>query len=148
MMLNTLNPLVKTHGNHAQDQDAGDYQVKLEYLAAINNQVTQAPSGSQKFPDDDSHQCQTDIDLGGTEHNGDGARQDYLAKSVSLMAPKGVDQSDLLTIYLLETSVKADDGAEQSHGYSGYHDGGAAGSQPHDERGAKADFGKLFKITR
>ncbi len=103
-------------------------------MAAVDDQVAQAPSGGKKFPDDDSHQSQADVDLGGAEHDGDGAGQDHLAEGISLVAPQSVDQGDLFAVYLLESRVKADDGSEQGHGYSRYHDGGAAGAQPHDEK--------------
>ena len=57
-------------------------------------------------------------------------------KSVLLSAAQRVDQSDFFRIYLLKAGIKADNGAENSHGDSGYDDGFCPGAQPYDkERG-------------
>ena len=64
------------------------------------------------------------------------AGQHYLEKSVLLSAAQRVDQSDFFRIYLLKAGIKADNGAENSHGDSGYDDGFCPGAQPYDkERG-------------
>lgn len=37
--------------------------VELQYLTSIDNQITQAGFGSQKFTDDDTNKAQSDIDF-------------------------------------------------------------------------------------
>ena len=66
-MLYHLYRFVKSQRNDAQDNDAGDYHVQLEYLGAVNDQVAKSPSGCQKFPDDDTYQRQPDVHLCGAE---------------------------------------------------------------------------------
>ena len=105
MVLNALYSLVKAHGNDTQNQDAGDDQIQLEHLAAIDNQIAQPPPGGQEFPDDDTYQSQADIDLGGAEHNGDGAGQDHFAESIPLVASQSVDQRDFLAFHLYKSLI-------------------------------------------
>ena len=145
MVLYTLDAFVKTHGDDTQDQDAGDHQIELEYLAAVDNQVSKTLPGSQKFSDDDAHQCQADIDFRSAEHDGDGAGQDYFAEGIALTAPQSVDLGGRRSIHLLKAGVEADNGTEQGNGDSRHHNGGAARAQPHDEERSQGGFGQTVQ---
>lgn len=135
-MLDKLNRLIKQQGDDTQDDNACDHHIQLENLGTVYDQISQASPGGKEFTDDYAYQSQTDIDFGGAEQDGNRAGQHYLEKSVLLSAAQRVDQSDFFRIYLLKAGIKADNGAENSHGDSGYDDGFCPGAQPYDkERG-------------
>ena len=140
LVLDGLDGLVEAQGDDAQHDDAGDYHVQLEHLGAVYDQIPKPPPGRQELPDDDPHQRQPDVHLGGAEQDGHGARQHHLQESVPPCAPQSVDQRDLLIVHLLEARVEADDGAEDRHGHAGHDDGPGAGAQPDDEKRRQGRF--------
>ena len=105
----------------------------LECLAAIYDQIAKSLSGTDEFPDDDAHQCQTDVDLGGGKEDGDVGREDDAAQNIQSAAAQGADQFLHVRIYLPETGVQADDGAEDGHGDACGDDRPHVGAQPDDE---------------
>ena len=140
LMFYDLNGLIESKRDNAQHNDTGYHHIQLEYLGAVDNQIPQSPSRGQKFPDDDAHQCQSDIDFGGAQENRDGPREDNLGESVTPASPQGIDQSDFLRIHLAEACVKADDRAEDGDGHAGHNDGPGACAKPHDEQGGQGGF--------
>lgn len=60
-VLRVLDELVKSHGDHAQYDDACDDKMELEYLTAVNDQITESSAGGEKFSDDNAYESQTDI---------------------------------------------------------------------------------------
>lgn len=62
-MLQSLDHLVKRHGNDAEDHDGCDDHVKLEDLRPINNQIPESPAGGEELADNHSYQGQADIYL-------------------------------------------------------------------------------------
>lgn len=96
---------VEPHGDDAQDDDGQDDPVQLEHLAAVNDEVSQPLSGTDEFPDDDAHQRQTDVDLGGGEEDGDVGGEDDAAQNIQSAAAQGADQLLHVGIHLPETGV-------------------------------------------
>ena len=63
VVLRTLDQFVKHHGDGAEDDDGSNHHVELEDLRTVDNQISESPSGGQKFTDDNAHQRKAEIDL-------------------------------------------------------------------------------------
>ena len=90
-MLYTLDSFIEAKGNDTEDNNACDHHIQLEDLTSVDDQITKTALCCQKFADDDAHQCKTDVDFGGTDHSGNGARQYDFGEGIFLFAAKGID---------------------------------------------------------
>lgn len=72
-----LDTLIERHGDQAQQDDGGNDHMHLEDLRTVDDQISQPPSGSKEFSDDNADQGKPDIYLYGTEQDGDTVRKDY-----------------------------------------------------------------------
>ena len=114
----------------------------MKHLAPINDQVPQSPPGGQKFPDDNAHQSQADIDFHGAEDGGHTGREYDFKERILLTAAQGGDQLQLFRIHLEKAGIKADDGAEDGDGNAGDDDGIDPGAQPYDQKRGQGGFGQ------
>lgn len=142
LMFNNLNGLVKSQGDDTQYNNAGDYHIQLEHLGTVYDQIPKSPSCSQKFPDDDTHQCQPDVHFGGTEQDRNGTGEHYFEKGIFPAASQGVDQGNFLRVNLLESRVKAYNGTEYGDGHAGDDNGSGSGAQPHNKKWCQGGFGQ------
>lgn len=76
-MLQSLDHLVKRHGDDAEDHDGCDYHVELEDLRPINDQIPKTPAGGEEFPDNNAHEREADIDFHIAENRGNGSRKHH-----------------------------------------------------------------------
>ena len=53
-VLGKLNQAIEAEGNQTENQNGTDDEIKLEYLTAIYDQISQPPSGGQKFANNDT----------------------------------------------------------------------------------------------
>ncbi len=144
-VFNELDGFIEPKGDETEDNDAGDDHIQLKYLGTIDNQVSQAAPCRKEFSDDDAYQSQAYIYLGRAEQNGNGAGEHHPEESVTFTAAQSVYQSDFFRIYLLEAGIKADDGAEDSHGYACNDNGFGSGAEPYDEQRRQCGFGQAVQ---
>ena len=52
---------VQTHGNDAQDHNGHQHPGELKGLAAVDNKISKAFSGTDEFADDHTNQTKADI---------------------------------------------------------------------------------------
>ena len=140
-----LDGFIETQGDETEDNDAGDDHIQLKYLGTIDNQVSQAAPCRKEFSDDDAYQSQAYIYLGRAEQNGNGAGEHHPEESVTFTAAQSVYQSDFFRVDLLEAGIKADDGAEDSHGYACNDNGFGSGAKPYDEQRSQRGFGQTVQ---
>ena len=76
------------------------------------------------------------------------SRQDYFEKRIRSVSAQSINQRDFFRVTLLEAGVKADNGTEYCYRNSGYNNGFCSGPSQTINNGARADLGRLFKITR
>ena len=126
----------------SEGKDSRLYQnvVSAQGLGTISDEVAQAGPGGEKFPDDDPHQAEADVDLHAVYDKGQGAGEQHLEKDVPLAASQGSDELDLLRIHLDEAGVQGENGAKDRHGYGGGDNGPHVVAQPDDEQGGQCGF--------
>ena len=135
-MLYALDQLVEAKSDHAQYDDCGDNHIQLKDLSPIDDQITQPPSGRQKFPDDDADQGQTDVYLSGADEDREGGGKDHSQEGISSGSDQSGEEHQFVTVHLAKCGVEADDGSEDCHRDAGYDDRFHPGAQPDDkERG-------------
>lgn len=98
---------VERHCHNAQDDDGHEEPIHLEYLAGVDNKIPKPVPCRQKFPDDNSHKAQPDIDF----HVADDGRQrvgeHHFDEGLQAAALQGVDELDFARVYGDETAVQA-----------------------------------------
>ncbi len=144
-MLCILDQLIQAHCDHAQNDDAGDDEMKLKNLAAIDNQITKSPPGSQKFPYDDTDKSQADVDLHGAQNRGNGIRQYDFEKYIFFGSAQCIDQCHLLFIHLMKSCIEADNTAKEGYGNAGYDDSTHACAQPDNKERRQSGFGQAVE---
>ena len=77
-MFQSLDHLIKRHGDDAEDHDGCDYHVKLEDLGSIDDQISQSSAGSEEFTDNYAYQGEADIHFHIAENSGDGTGEYHL----------------------------------------------------------------------
>ena len=77
-MFDDLDGFIESQCNDTKHNNACDHHIQLEYLGAVDDQISQSPSCGKKFSDNDPHQGEPDIYLCRTEQNWDGAWEDNL----------------------------------------------------------------------
>ena len=91
-MLCILDQLIQAHCDHAQNDDAGDDEMKLKNLAAIDNQVAKPLSSGEKLPDNHADKSQADIDLGQGDESRNVSGKHHFCKRLQLCAAQGFYQ--------------------------------------------------------
>ena len=134
------NALIEDNGQEAQHHNGCDDHCHGKGLGTIRDEVAQAGPGGEKFPDDDPHQAEADVDLHAVYDKGQGAGEQHLEKDVPLAASQGSDELDLLRIHLDEAGVQGEDGAKDRHGYGDGDNGPHVVAQPDDEQGGQCGF--------
>ena len=97
---------VQPHGHHAQEHNRHQKPIHFKDLTGIDDQVSKAVSGSQKFSDDHAHQTKTDIYFHIADNGRDASRQHHLAKGVEAVPAQGVDKFDLSGVNSGKTGVQ------------------------------------------
>lgn len=141
-MFQILDPLIKPHGDHAQDDNGGYHHVELEDLRAINNQISKPSSCGKKLADDNAHKGKADIDLHVAQNGRDGRRKHHLCKGGKTASSKGIDELQLFLGGGLEHGVQADYGSEQRNGNPGNDDGVDPGAKPYDKKRCESGLWK------
>ena len=88
LLFNKIKCKIQQHGNDAKDHNGHQDPCKPECLASVNDQVSQAFSGTDKFSDDHAHQAKPDVDLHHTQDKRNGGGQDDLQKLFLLCPPE------------------------------------------------------------
>lgn len=78
LFFNKIKCKIQQHGNDAEDHNGHQDPCKSECLASVNDQVSQAFSGTDKFSDDHAYQAKPDVDLHHTQDKRNGGGQDDL----------------------------------------------------------------------
>lgn len=86
-----------------------------QYLARIDDQISQSVPRRKKFPDHYPDQAQPDIDLHVADHSGDRAGKYYLKKRMPPRSVQGIDELDLLAVNRGEAGIEIHDTAEYRH---------------------------------
>ena len=60
---NKIQDSIQHHSDYAQDYNGHQNPGELESLAAVDDQISETFSGTDKFSDDHAYQTETDIDL-------------------------------------------------------------------------------------
>ena len=108
LFFNKIKCKIQQHGNDAEDHNGHQDPCKSECLASVNDQVSQAFSGTDKFSDDHAYQAKPDVDLHHTQDKRNGGGQDDLQKLFLFVSPQSFDQLQLFRICLAETGVQID----------------------------------------
>lgn len=72
LFFNKIKCKIQQHGNDAEDHNGHQDPCKSECLASVNDQVSQAFSGTDKFSDDHAYQAKPDVDLHHTQDKRNG----------------------------------------------------------------------------
>lgn len=78
-----------------------------KYLAGINDQISQAVSCGEEFPDDDTYQAEAYIYFHIADDRRDGTWQYHLCQCMEAIAAQSIDQLDLAGIHRGEAGVEA-----------------------------------------
>lgn len=124
---------VKAHGKDTEDDNTHYDNVHFEDLASINNQISESFVGSQKFPDNDAHQTETNVDLHVVDDQRDRAWDENFNQNIFFVSSQSVDQTDFIGIYFFKTGVKGHDGTKDRYRNGGYHDRFHIIPQPYDQ---------------
>ena len=140
LFFNKIKCKIQQHGNDAEDHNGHQDPCKSECLASVNDQVSQAFSGTDKFSDDHAYQAKPDVDLHHTQDKRNGGGQDDLQKLFLFVSPQSFDQLQLFRICLAETGVQIDNGAEDGYRHAGDHNGTFVGTKPYDQKRGQSRF--------
>lgn len=140
LFFNKIKCKIQQHGNDAEDHNGHQDPCKSECLASVNDQVSQAFSGTDKFSDDHAYQAKPDVDLHHTQDKRNGGGQDDLQKLFLFVSPKSFDQLQLFRICLAETGVQIDNGAEDGYRHAGDYNGTFVGTKPYDQKRGQSRF--------
>ena len=102
LLFNKIKCKIQQHGNDAEDHNGHQDPCKPECLASVNDQVSQAFSGTDKFSDDHAHQAKPDVDLHHTQDKRNGGGQDNFHKLLLFVSTQSFDQLQLFRICLAE----------------------------------------------
>ena len=86
-----------------------------QYLARIDDQISQSVPRRKEFPDHYPDQAQPDIDLHVADHSGDRAGKYYLKKRMPPRSVQGIDELDLLAVNRGEAGIEIHDTSEYRH---------------------------------
>ena len=140
LFFNKIKCKIQQHGNDAEDHNGHQDPCKSECLASVNDQVSQAFSGTDKFSDDHAYQAKPDVDLHHTQDKRNGGGQDDLQKLFLFVSPQSFDQLQLFRICLAEAGVQIDNGAEDGYRHAGAHNGTFVGTKPYDQKRGQSRF--------
>ena len=140
LFFNKIKCKIQQHGNDAEDNNGHQDPCKSECLASVNDQVSQAFSGTDKFSDDHAYQAKPDVDLHHTQDKRNGGGQDDLQKLFLFVSPQSFDQLQLFRICLAEAGVQIDNGAEDGYRHAGDHNGTFVGTKPYDQKRGQSRF--------
>ena len=105
-----------------------------QYLAGVNDQISQPVPRRKKFPDHYPDQAQPDIDFHIAYYSGDRAGKYHFKKGVPPCSVQGIDEFDFFPVNSGEAGVLVHDTAEDCHGHTGNDEVRWGGAQPSDEK--------------
>ena len=145
LFFNKIKCKIQQHGNDAEDHNGHQDPCKSECLASVNDQVSQAFSGTDKFSDDHAYQAKSDVDLHHTQDKRNGGGQDDLQKLFLFVSPQSFDQLQLFRICLAEAGVQIDNGTEDGYRHAGDHNGTFVGTKPYDQKRGQSRFREYLR---
>lgn len=96
---------VQKHRHNAQDYDGHEEPIHLEYLAGVDDKVSEPVPCRQKFPDDDPDKAQSDIDFHIADNRGQRVREHDFCERLHAAALQGVNKLYFPWVYRDETAV-------------------------------------------
>ncbi len=136
---------IQRHCHNAQQDNGHEKPVHLEYLARVDDQISQSVPCRQEFSDHHTHQAQPDIDLHIADDRRHGARQYDFEQRVPAVSVECIDEFDLFLVYGGEAGIQVHDAAEDRDGHSGDNDGCGRGAQPYDQQWRERGLGQAVQ---
>lgn len=140
LLFNKIKCKIQQHCNDAEDHNGHQDPCKPECLASVNDQVSQAFSGTDKFSDDHAHQTEPDIDLHGADDRRNAAWDHDFGEGVEPVPVEGVDQHDLIRVDFGKFGIEVQYASEDRNGHSGNDDGCAVCAEPDNKQRGKGGF--------
>ena len=106
ILFNGTDDPIKSQSDETQDTDRKNEKIQFEYLASVDDHVSQSFPPADKFADDDADQAEADVDFHGADDGGDAAWDDNFGQGMKTIAVQGVDQCEFVGIDGDEVRVK------------------------------------------
>ena len=103
--LEKIDQCVKEDRHNAEDHNSHDHGGKLENLAGIDDQISQAGPGGEKLADDDAHQAEADIDFHRIQKDRHRTGQDDFGEHIPFPAAQGINEFGFLRVHFQKAGV-------------------------------------------
>ncbi len=140
--------LIKQHGQNTQDDNAEHDIIQTEDLTAVDNQISQAGIGRQKFTDDDTYEAESDIHLHVADDGGNAGGQNDIAKNIPAGASQSPDEQQFIIVYVDKSSIQVDDRAEYGHCDTADNDGFHVVAEPYDQDRCQSGFWQAVQYNK
>ena len=88
--------------------------VELQYLASIDDKITQSRFGSEKFADNNTNKTEADVDLHIADDIWDTSRNDDFLQDIFFIAAKGANKQEFIRIHLIKMRGQVNNSAKNS----------------------------------